>query len=228
MRPDLRTILLSGSSLRRGLIAYWKLEESSGTRLDSVGSSHLTDINTVTGNPGKIGNAGQFTAANGEYLSRSDGGLFNIGSNPTTIAGWIYIDSLAVNRSLFSKRTGGNDYIADVTTTGEARFLVWVAAAAKTAATPTLAVPATTWCLIICQFDPVTQLAGVSVNNGTLATVATTSGTIDSTTTAFHLGASNAATVMDGRMDEWGFWRRLLTSTEKAQLYNAGNGTTLF
>ncbi len=36
-----------GSSLLNGLVHYFKLDETSGTRYDSVGTAHLTDNNTV-------------------------------------------------------------------------------------------------------------------------------------------------------------------------------------
>ena len=59
-------------TLPTNLIAYWKLDEASGTRNDSKGANHLTDNNTVTQAVGKVGNAAQFTLANSEYLSIAD------------------------------------------------------------------------------------------------------------------------------------------------------------
>ena len=59
----------SGSSLLTGLVSWWNLDETSGTRADSVGSNHLTDVNTVGYAAGKIGNAASFVAANNETLS---------------------------------------------------------------------------------------------------------------------------------------------------------------
>ena len=42
-------------ALTDSIVAYWKLEEASGSRADVVGGNTLTDNNTVTGNPGKLG-----------------------------------------------------------------------------------------------------------------------------------------------------------------------------
>ena len=58
------------------LVAYWTLDEASGTRSDSVGSSDLTDINTVTSAPGILNGAAQFTAANNEYFEVADNPSF--------------------------------------------------------------------------------------------------------------------------------------------------------
>ena len=44
---------LSGAELT-GLESSWELTEASGTRNDSHGTNHLTDNNTVTGNPGVV------------------------------------------------------------------------------------------------------------------------------------------------------------------------------
>ena len=46
----------TGSSLTTNLISYWKLDETSGTRVDSVGNNDLTDNNTVLYGAGKQGN----------------------------------------------------------------------------------------------------------------------------------------------------------------------------
>lgn len=55
--------------LLTGLKAYWKLDEASGTRSDSIGAYTLTDNNTVGSAVGKIGNAASSVAASSEYLS---------------------------------------------------------------------------------------------------------------------------------------------------------------
>jgi hypothetical protein len=42
------------ATLLTGLISFWPLTETSGTRVDVHGSNDLTDNNTVTGNPGVV------------------------------------------------------------------------------------------------------------------------------------------------------------------------------
>ena len=60
-----------GDNLLTNLISFWEMEEASGTRVDAVVASgnDLTDNATVTQNPGKVGNAAQFTLATSEWLS---------------------------------------------------------------------------------------------------------------------------------------------------------------
>ena len=69
------------NSWKRGLVAYWRLDETSGSRLDSSGNGHtLTDNNTVTSGAGKVGTAAVFTRASSERLSRADQPAFEVGA----------------------------------------------------------------------------------------------------------------------------------------------------
>ena len=56
-------------TLNDGVLAVWRLDEQSGTRVDATGHGYdLSDLNGVGYAPGKFGNAAHFTG-NGEYLS---------------------------------------------------------------------------------------------------------------------------------------------------------------
>ena len=52
------------------IIAWWTLDETSGSRSDSHGTATLSDNNTVGYATGKQSNAASFVEANTEYLSR--------------------------------------------------------------------------------------------------------------------------------------------------------------
>src|SRR5512137_2929130 len=78
----------AGSTLLNGLVAYWPLDEQSGTRYDAVGDADLTDNNTVlASNAGPSGTVASFVAANSESLSVAT--PWN-GTTSVTIAGWVY------------------------------------------------------------------------------------------------------------------------------------------
>lgn len=61
-----------------GIVSYWKLDETSGTRVDSIGSNDLTDNNTVGYGTGKVSNAADFEADNSEYLSVANNASINL------------------------------------------------------------------------------------------------------------------------------------------------------
>src|SRR3990167_8622771 len=66
---DCSFTLDTNGTLETNLSEHWNLDETSGSRIGSFANKSLTDNNTVTSNPGKISNAGQFTRVNSEYLS---------------------------------------------------------------------------------------------------------------------------------------------------------------
>jgi hypothetical protein len=79
-------------ALWQGCVAYWPLNETSGLRFDVAGANPLTDVNTVTSNPGKISTAGQFVAASTEYPACRQRGPVAGGVGPHAY-GLGYIDS---------------------------------------------------------------------------------------------------------------------------------------
>src|SRR5258708_7847472 len=57
------------AAITDNLVSFWKLDEASGTRTDSVGSNNLTSNNSVGQSVGKVSNAAHFTATSNQYLS---------------------------------------------------------------------------------------------------------------------------------------------------------------
>jgi hypothetical protein len=93
----------------------------------------------------------------------------------------------------------------------------------------TFGTPSTgTWYFLVAHHDSVNNQIGISVNNGTTDTTATTGGVRDGTA-PFRVGAfGNATSPFDGRIDAVMIWKRLLTAAEKAYLYDSGNGRSPF
>ena len=215
----------ASSTLNTDLISYWKLDETSGTRVDSEPTGtpqDLTDNGTVTSNTGIISNAGQFTAANNEYLSRADSADLSVGNIDFSLSAWVYMDSKS-EQYIVSKHTSSYYVRYDG---GSDRFQFVVQGSAVSAnnfGSPSTA----TWYLIIAWHDSVNDLIGISVNNGTANTASFSSGALD-TAHDFNIGTVNNLTSVDwnGRIDEVGFWKKVLSSTERTELYNAGAGKT--
>lgn len=229
------TVVASSSTLNTSLIAYWKLDEASGTRVDSEPTGtpqDLTDNNTVTSNTGIISNAGQFTSANSEYLSRADSAELSTGDIDYTFAFWVLMDSKAATLNFVNKYTvTGNqrEYSARYDQPTD-RFTFLVSPdgiVATTVTASTFGTPSTaTWYAIVVKHDATANIIGVSVNNGAFDTAAHTTGSFDSTA-AFHVGASGTpAAFMNGRIDEGAFWKKVLSAAEITEWYNAGAGKT--
>jgi hypothetical protein len=95
------------ATLTNNLVSYWKLDETSGVRYDSVTTSanDLTDNNTVgVSLAGPSGTVAQFTAANSESLT---GSSLTLGAE-ASIATWVKISSFTNYMLLFGTSDGTN------------------------------------------------------------------------------------------------------------------------
>ena len=234
VRGKILQVSTGPSGLLTNLISYWTLDEASGTRVDSVVASgnDLTDNNTVTQAAGKVGNAGQFVEANLEYLSRADNALLSTGDIDFTFAGWFYLDAIptAAGNDILGKfatneiehavelyRAAGQDHF---------RFFVSSNGTGATGDLDNIETMATaTWHFFVVWHDSVANTINSQLNNGTVRSAAYSAGVQDGTA-AFNIGRAVTTRYFNGRIDEVPFWKRVLTATERTNLYNSGNGVT--
>lgn len=210
------------STLLTGLISYWKLDEASGTGIDSVGTNTLTDNNTVTSAAGKVGTARQFTAANSESLSIADNASLSTGDIDFIFSVGVYLDSLAAFRYVALK--GVN--VAALT---NLEWRIYLDSGNKLNFTVTngtiqgviqssVTLAATTWYLCQAWHDSVANTVNIAINNGTVNTAAYSGGGWDSGH-PFALGYNGTAQYWDGRMDDVKFAKRVWTPAERAEDY---------
>lgn len=219
------------STLLNKLVAYWKLEEASGARLDSAGANSLTDNNTVTQNPGKRGNAAQFTKANSEYLSIASNSALQMGTGVRcSIAGWIYADAdMTAQHFIFTKddTVNNREYGLYVLTNNPAFYASSDGTVSGLlAVNSAVTISVSTWYFVVGWYDGINL--SIQVNNGAIATAAYTGNIFGGTATAL-IGAVSTGTpslYWGGRIDELGIWKRVLTAQERAYLYSTGNGRT--
>jgi len=224
---------VSASTLLTGLVSWWSMDETSGTRADSHGSNDLTDNNTVDYTAGKVGNAASFTYANKEWLSNSSPIGLQGGERDYTFAQWIYIGAGTPNYGgTMTCNTGIDntpsnfDYMA-CWTGGVMQFFIGVGSNWKiVASTASFPVPAS-WYLMICSHENSTKTLRISINAGSEDSLIYT-GTPNEVAAEVHgigtYAQSHDLYWWDGYIDESAFWSRLLTSDERTELYNSGAG----
>lgn len=224
-----------GSSLNSGLIAYWKLEETSGTRVDSeptVPAHNLTDNNTVTSTTGIISTAALFTSVNNESLSEADSTDISVADIDFSCVAWVKFTTVAASQDIVSHYSATGNQRSWVmrynASTGKGSFIV------SNNGTATVTLEATafgnlttaTWYMIFVSHDSVNNLLIISINDSTRATVSHTTGVFDSSA-AFRIGENaGGGNPVNGAVDEVGFWKRVLTTAEVTELYNSGAGKT--
>lgn len=209
-------------NLLDGLRAFWELEEGSGSRFDSMGSNTLTDVNTVTQGAGKVYNAGQFTAANSESLTRASNALLQPAPD-FTVQAWVNYTTegiVATKDAVANNRQWGLDISAN-----KARIFVFDSISGNASAvSATLAT--STWFHLIFTYNSSDKKGRVYSNNSApTATAALTNGILTTGTSAFEIGnRAGSALPYGGLIDQVGYWQRVLTASEIQILYNSGTG----
>lgn len=217
------------------MVSYWKLEEASGTRADSHGTNTLTDNNSVTSAAGKIGNASAYATASLQYLSVASNSTVQTGDISFSISCWVYLTSKTTYRWVFNKdglSAGQREYYLIYDFPADRwQFAVFRATdSAVTVNANTLGSPSlNTWVHIGCYHDAANDQIGICGSGGAFDTQATGGALQAASNGPFQLGGNPrtpATLYMDGRIDEVGFWKRMLNANEWAALYNGGTGRT--
>jgi hypothetical protein len=223
-------------ALTDDLVSYWKLDETSGNRADSVGSNTLTDNNTVGSATGKIGNCADFDRSNVEYLYLTDIDELSYGDASYSFSGWVYTDaSLNIYQTILSKEDADDtrQYRLEcrpwAPTLDKIRWFVFTTTGSVSAEVNS-AVLSTGWHFFVVYHNATANEIGISVDNATFIT-AGTSGTISTSTSRFRVGArwiapNQKRDCYSGKIDEIGHWSRVLTQAEVTELYNNGSGIT--
>lgn len=215
-------------SLLTDLVAWWSLDETSGTRVNAhnPGTYDLTDNNTVGYDTGVVGNAASFAGGgNDESLTLANHSDFEFADTPFTVAMWVRPET-GIESNAYVIGVGAPATVWTILRNGGAgsiSFRVRNAANTSTAATAGIAYSLGTWALYIAEHDPDADEIRLSSNNGTPVSAALAGGGRITGTDAFIIG-SNLGVEFVGLLDETAIWRRLLTSDEKARLYNSGAG----
>lgn len=174
------------------------------------------------------GNAGQFTAANTEYLSIADNASLSTGDIDFTVAAWVYLDTKTARRFIVSKWTAAQQEWYLEYDTGDATYRLFVFGAldgsvslkinANTFGDP----PTGAWHFIVAWHDSVANTINIQVNNGTVDSSAYSSGLVDGTAPFRIGGNTDAGLYMDGRIGPVLFTKEVLTAAERTWLYNNG------
>ncbi|HLC60789.1 MAG TPA: alkaline phosphatase family protein [Candidatus Nanoarchaeia archaeon] len=232
----------SSSTLTNSLVSYWKLDETSGNRKDIVGNNHLVPFNGVTyDTSGVKGYTAKFTAtsirANEQYLGVADNIIVSPGDTDFTFAGWVRLDSTDKSMAIIAKGDTGatREYVLlyDKGFLATSDRFVWSVYDGSGTTKPIVAdnfgsPSAGNWYFIVAWHDSVNNQIGIQVNNGKPNVVSYSSGVTDKDS-MFTIGAFRDVDDLEinGKIDEVGLWKRILTVQERSDLFGAGWGNTL-
>lgn len=220
------------NDLTIGLISWWSLDESSGTRLDSTINNHdLSEVGTVSSTAALI-NDGATGWSTSNYLSNLDS-VFNFLDTTFYFAVWLYPVSLeegSKSKIILCKDEGGGgitQYTLFVNS-GGINFRVSPDGSNTTTVstnTPNIG----SWNLIESYHDATNDIIAIALNNNLFSTTAFGSGIYDNNTINLAIGnfsvSNDRPLSSNDVVDESACWNRVLSNDERATLWNNGNGT---
>lgn len=225
-------------ALTDNLVAYYKLDESSGNASDSSGNGYtLTNNNTVSFTTGKISNGADFGASNSsKYFNHASLHGFTSPTQAMSLSVWVKIttapssgETQFIVSQFIGETTGGDWKIGYYNESGTLKIRITNDGGGSLAYSTTLTTG--TWYHIVGTFSGSNAagstkiyLNGAEVASGNLYGTTNYSAFADS----FTIGANrNGSSVFfKGLIDEVGQWSRELSSAEITSLYNGGSGLT--
>ena len=201
--------------LNTDLIAYYKLDEASGTVLDSTGTYDGTNDGATPNVAGQIGTAYDFVRANSDNIQL---GSLALGASGYSINAWVNVDDISDVNVIIAGHATAVEFI--LTNTGK---IVMGRSGAAQPDPSDDAIQVGTWTMVTATYD------GSNVKyyiNGTASgTKAYTSTTLD---IPLEIGRYDVygSKPMNGKIDELGVWTEVLTQTQITQLWNGGTGIT--
>lgn len=221
----------SVGTLADGLLAFWRMEETSGTRVDSVAAFALVPNGGTSSGVGQHGTAVQFSGVAGSYLQVADHATLSVGAAQSfTLACWVCFDAAPENHTCIvgkgntSSAYVGAEYLLKIEST-TLRFFIAngsAGAAVNSGFVPTVG----TWFFAIGWLDAAANVLSIQINGGTPVSVACPYDSYDSAF-GMEIGRSpnwSGSPIVNGRVDDVMFYKRLLTAAERTALWNSGLG----
>ena len=218
-----------GTILADNPLLYWRLNESSGTSVDNLGSvGDILDgtyVNAPTlSQPGAIGDGDKSVNFDGN----SDYAMINSGNssletfpNGLTIEAWVKSDGLFYNsnHSIVYK----DNMFRLSPKAGQKKMTFSIFDGSWKTVTSNLGNTVSQWHHFVGTYDP--HSGQVCIYLDGVAGSCTASGTINTNTQALYIGKDNSTNYFDGNIDEVAIYDRLLTAAEILEHYQSGEST---
>ncbi len=218
------TVPIQANPGAANLVSWWSLNEASGDRADSVGSTTLAALNEPGSAAGVQGSALSVDSASDEVLVQApDNADISLNATNFSISGWInFSDIPGVDQVWLVKGVAGAyDYYFYLRADGKIVFAfspdgenIYSVASAQSLS------PAN-WYHVAAVYDGAQVV--LYINAGTPASLEYNSGIFDGSA-ALKIGTFDYGTGISQSIDEVAIWKRALTPNEISWLYNNGAG----
>lgn len=207
------------------LIAYWRMDEASGTRYDSVGSMDLAQSGSVGSDTGKLGTQCATLGTTSVGMQASGASIEFLNNETVFFAGWYRLDSVSGASQkpialLEVNNDGASHLQLAIKYDHSINRIIAQTADETTIANSFGAISVGTWYYLLATWNG--TLVNLYVNNV---------GDSDSTHTdrdghwwITQIAFGNSASGHSFSVDDWGIWDESPSSTDRSDLYNSGSG----
>lgn len=214
-------------ALQTNLVAWWKFNEASGTRINSVlanSALDLTPVNSPGVGTGILGNGVDFTVSN-QHLTCSDNALLNpLGNGDFSIHFWVKFDT-APAYYLFGQGAGNYNLIIGIFSS---TVQVSLNSGSGGGANFSYSMTSGVWHNVVVTVNRTGNNSSFYVDGSPIFTTGTALyGTVyGGPLIVGNYAGGSFIYAPDGIMDEVAYWDRVLTPAEVTTLYNGGIGLT--
>ena len=217
------------SQLLTDLTAYWSLEETTGSAVDSSENGwNGTLSGTISqGTGGKLGKCYNFEADSSGYVNFGStlGGSF--GTADLSVSCWVNVESQVGNKGIIGTWNGENCWYLYTSSGTITATLNWGSSNFTTTSNSAVSTGAWHHIVFTADRDGYTHLYIDGTAQSSSVDISAGSGSNLHTTNELNIGVWGdryTAVAFDGKIDEVGIWSRVLTADEVSDLYNTGLG----
>lgn len=214
------------NDLANSLVGLWRLDETSGTRADSVGTNHLAEANGVASTTGLVYNTSAlFDLANSERLHVASDAVLRTGDIDFWVAAWFKSSFMTGTRVIAANWTNAVRGWVLFNSGTTLTFTLGNGGNTSGTAITIASLSLNTDYFVVAWHDKTAQTVNLQLNNGSVASGAR--GVTPGTSTAeFEIGSNGGGTnffsgvigpVMLGK-------NYIPTSDDRALLWNGGDG----
>ena len=219
----------AASDLLTDLLAYWPLDETSGSAADSSGNGYTGTLSgTISqGTGGKLGTCYNFEADSSGYINFGNtlGSLFDL--QDVSVSCWINIESQPSNRAVIGTWNGDNCWMVYTTASEVVAVVNYGSGNVQTVSNSALSTGVWHHIIYTADRDGYTHLYIDGAVQNDSDNISAGSAANLSTTNQLNVGTwgdGYTDACFDGKLDEIGIWTRVLTADEVSELYNSGSG----